>query len=91
MLTSAWPETIGESHEVCLINGVEQRYDRLLNYFVLQAPDTQWPLRSVWLGNTNSFSRSGKKAPYQEHFQKHTFEREYSQICIIPSRHIEKH
>jgi len=39
VLTAVWPESVGEPEEVLLVDGFENRRDRLLDDFVLQARD----------------------------------------------------
>jgi site-specific DNA recombinase len=54
MLVAPWPEPIGESLEVLLINQVEDGDHRLLNDFVFQCRDAQWPLPAILLPDIHS-------------------------------------
>jgi hypothetical protein len=59
MLATPRPEAIGKSDEVFLVNRLQHLYDGLLDDLVLQAPDTQRPLRSVRLRDVCPSGRAG--------------------------------
>src|SRR6267378_2002697 len=59
MLATPRPEAIGKSDEVFLVNRLQNLHDGLLDDLVLQAPDTQRPLRSVRLRDVCPSSRAG--------------------------------
>ncbi len=46
VLAASRPESVGEPEEVLLVDGLENRRDRLLDDFVLSAQNAQWPFRS---------------------------------------------
>src|SRR5260370_7027378 len=54
VLAASRPESVGEPEEVFLVDCFENRRDRLLNDFVLQAQNAQWPFRAVSLRNVGS-------------------------------------
>jgi hypothetical protein len=47
VLTTSRPESIGKPKEVLLVDCFEYRRDRLLDDFILQAQNAQWPFRAV--------------------------------------------
>ena len=49
MLVAPWPEPIGESLELLLVNQVEDGDHRLLDDFIFQCRDAQWPLPAIIL------------------------------------------
>src|SRR5262249_12375556 len=54
MLAASWPEAIGESPKVLFINLIEDRDHGMLDDFVLQRCDSQWPLPAIGLRNNHS-------------------------------------
>src|SRR5260370_18479853 len=54
VLAASRPESVGEPEEVFLVDCFENRPDRLLNDFVRQAKNVQWPFRAVSLRNVGS-------------------------------------
>jgi hypothetical protein len=55
MLAASWPESVGETHEVLLVDRLQYRHDCLLDNLVLQAPDAQRSLRTVRLRDVAPF------------------------------------
>ena len=58
VLATPWPEPIGEPEEIFLVDCCENRRDRLLDDFVLQAQNAQRTLRAISLRNVGSSGRS---------------------------------
>src|SRR6202049_3128966 len=58
VLTTSRPESIGKPKEVLLVDCFEYRRDRLLDDFILQAQNAQWPFRAVSLRNVSSSGRT---------------------------------
>ena len=60
VLAAPRPEPVGEPEEVFLVDCFENRRDRLLNDFVLQAQDAQRSFRAISLRNvgTSGWKRS---------------------------------
>src|SRR5450631_2701065 len=58
VLAAPRPESVGEPEEVFLVDCFENRRDRLLDNFVLQAQNAQRPLRAVSLRNVGSSGRT---------------------------------
>src|ERR1700693_2994313 len=54
VLATSRPESIGNPKEVLLVDCFENCRDRLLDDFVLQAQNAQWPFRAVSLRNIGS-------------------------------------
>src|SRR3984893_16455023 len=54
VLATSRPESVGKPEEVLLVDGFENCRDRLLDDFVLQAQNAQWPFRAVSLRNIGS-------------------------------------
>src|ERR1700674_2826463 len=54
VLAASRPESIGKPKEVLLVDCFENCRDRLLDDFVLQAQNAQWPFRAVSLRNIGS-------------------------------------
>lgn len=63
MLTAPGPESIAESLEVRLVDGVEHKHQGLLHQFVFNAGDTQRPPAAVCLGYPDSSDRLWPVAP----------------------------
>ena len=57
VLAASRPESIGEPEEVFLVDCFENRRDRLLDDFVLQAQNAQRPFRTISLRNVGSSGR----------------------------------
>ena len=57
--TATRPEAIGEAQEVRLPDRLQNEHHRLLDDLVLQAEDTQWPLRAVRLRDVSPSRRPG--------------------------------
>src|ERR1700736_314205 len=47
VLAASRPESVGEPEEVLLVDCFEYRRDRLLDDFILEAQNAQWPFRAV--------------------------------------------
>src|SRR5271169_6853368 len=58
VLAAPRPESIGEPEEVFLVDCFENRRDRLLDDFVLQAQNAQRPFRAIRLRNVGSSGRT---------------------------------
>src|ERR1700681_4512159 len=58
VLTTSRPESIGKPKEVLLVDCFEYRRDRLLDDFILQAQNAQWPFRDVSLRDVSSSRRT---------------------------------
>src|SRR6202023_1936212 len=58
VLATSRPESIGKPKEVLLVDCFEYRRDRLLDDFILQAQNAQWPFRAVSLRNVSSSGRT---------------------------------
>src|ERR1700693_3508529 len=58
VLAASRPESVGEPEEVLLVDCFEYRRDRLLDDFILQAQNAQWPFRAVGLRNVSSSGRT---------------------------------
>ena len=58
VLAAPRPESIGEPEEVFLIDCFENRRDRLLDDFVLQAQNAQGPFRAISLRNVGTSGRT---------------------------------
>jgi hypothetical protein len=54
MLAASWSEAIRESPKVLFINMIEDRDHGMLDDFVLQRRDSQWPLPPIGLRNIHS-------------------------------------
>src|SRR5215467_14117860 len=57
VLAASRPESVGEPEEVLLVDGLENRRDRLLDDFILQAQNAQRALRAISLRNVGSSGR----------------------------------
>src|ERR1700759_4087881 len=65
VLAAPRPESVGEPEEVFLVDCFENRRDRLLDDFVLQAQNAQRSFRAVSLRNVGTSGWSGRMAsPY---------------------------
>ena len=49
VLAAPWSESIREAEKVLLIDGLQNVHDRLLDDFVLQTQNAEWPLGAVRL------------------------------------------
>src|ERR1700680_2890748 len=58
VLTTSRPETIEKPKEGPLVYCFDSRRDRLLDDFILQAQNAQWPFRAVSLRNVSSSGRT---------------------------------
>src|SRR6516164_8810165 len=58
VLAASRSESVGEPEEVLLVDGFENRHDRLLDDFVLQAQNAQRPFRAISLRNVGSSGRT---------------------------------
>src|ERR1022692_3661402 len=54
MLATSWPEAVGETPKVLFINLVEDCDRGMLDDFILQRCDPQWPLSPIGLRNIHS-------------------------------------
>src|ERR1700722_12801326 len=58
VLASPRPESVGEPEKILLVDCFENRRDRLLDDFVLQAQNAQRSFRTISLRNVGSSGRS---------------------------------
>jgi hypothetical protein len=58
MLAALRSESVRETEEVLLVDGLQDVYDGLLDDFVLQAQNAQWPFGAVRLRDVGPFGRA---------------------------------
>jgi hypothetical protein len=55
--TSAWPKSIGETHEVDLVDGAQELGDRTLDNLVFQRRYAERPLSTIGFGDVHAANR----------------------------------
>src|ERR1700686_4250829 len=62
VLAAPWSESIREAKKILLVDGLQNVHDRLLDDFVLQTQNAEWPLGAVRLRDVCPFGRPGSIA-----------------------------